>query len=87
MFRIFITTCKSIDYLLVNLLDLNSIFCSSAMSANIKSADMLAVGTQDMNEEEISHAALLSSLIKIMEQQWSVPNFDGVKLDQSPEMN
>ena len=39
--------------------------------------DNAAVEEQDNTEETSSHAALLSSLIKISEPQWPVPNFDG----------
>ena len=67
----------SSENLLVNLWDLNAHFCNSPMSANRKYTDMLAVEKQDMTKEQSSHAALLSSLIKIRGQQWTVPNFDG----------
>ena len=47
------------------------------MSVKRKYADMLAVEKQDMAEEESSHGALLSTLMKIRERQWSVSNFNG----------
>ena len=67
----------SSENLLVNLWDLNAHVCNSPISANRKYTDMLAVEKQDMTKEQSSHAALRSSLIKIREQQWRVPNFDG----------
>ena len=69
-FRTFFTTFMSSENLLVNWLALNAHFCNSLMTVNRKYADMLAVEKQDMTEEESSHAALLSSLIKIR----AVPN-------------
>ena len=56
---------------------INYHFCNSPVSVKRKYADMLAVEKQDMAEEESSHGALLSSLMKIRERQWSVSNFNG----------
>ena len=75
-FRTFFVTCMSSENLLINLLALNAHFCNSPMSMNRRYADKLLIEKNDLTEEESGHPALLSSLLKKREQQWSIPNFD-----------
>ena len=80
-----ISTQVSSDNLLINLLALNAHFCNSPMSMNRRYADKLLVEKNDLTEEESGHAALLSSLLKIREQQWSIPNFDRNEIEMMVE--
>ena len=84
-FRTFFATCMSSENLLINLLALNAHFCNSPMSMNRRYADKLLVKKNDLTEEESGHAALLSSLLKIREQQWSIPNFDRNEIEMMVE--
>ena len=52
---------------------------------NRRYADKLLVEKNDLTEEESGHAALLSSLLKIREQQWSIPNFDRNEIEMMVE--
>ena len=76
----------SSENLLINLLALNAHFCNSPMSMNRRYADKLLVEKNDLTEEESGHAALLSSLLKIREQQWSIPNFDRNEIEMMVEL-
>ena len=40
---------------------------------------------KNLTEEESGHAALLLSLLKIREQQWSIPNFDRNEIEMMVE--
>ena len=82
-FRTFFATCMSSENLLINLLTLNAHF--SPMSMNRRYADKLLVEKIDLTEEESGHAALLSSLLKIREQQLSIPNFDRNEIEMMVE--
>ena len=84
-FRTFFATCMSSENLLINLVVLNAHFCNSPMSMNRRYADKLLVEKNDLTEEESGHAALLSSLLKIREQQWSIPNFDRNEIEMMVE--
>ena len=75
----------SSENLLINLLALNAHFCNSPMSINRRYADKLLVEKNDLTEEESGHAALLSSLLKIREKQWSIPNFDRNEIEMMVE--
>ena len=46
---------------------------------NRKYADKLLVDKNELTEEESSNAALLISLLKIRELQWSVPNLNEIE--------
>ena len=72
------------ENLLINLLALNAHFCNSPMSMNRK-YDKFPVEKNDLTEEESSHAAFLSSLLKIREQQWWIPNFDRNEIEMMVE--
>ena len=55
------------------------------MSIIRKYVDKLLVDKNELTEKDSKHAALLSSLLKIREQQWSIPNFDRNEIEMMVE--